>query len=230
MSILLLHAGSLTTLSVLIRLLLAVLFGGAIGLERGQKRRAAGLRTYILVTLGATIAMLTDLYLLKTVNQNADPARFGAQVIAGVGIFCAGTIMVTRNKQIKGLTTAAGLWASACLGLSIGAGFYVAAALGFLIILATMSFFHKFEADLMKNSVYISLSIEIIGIHNASRVVEHLRGLGASISALELNQSENSSGVDSSLLISLKFPERFSHEELIEKLDALDGVLYIEEL
>ena len=121
--------------SLLLRLILAMLCGGLLGLERGRKRRPAGSRTYMLVCLGAALTMVLSQYeyvMLTTewvdvsteLGIRTDVARFGAQVVNGIGFLGAGTIMITGRQQIKGLTTAAGLWASACMGLSIGAGFY----------------------------------------------------------------------------------------------------------
>ena len=120
----------LTTISVIIRLTMATLFGGIIGLERGMKNRAAGFKTHILVCIGSTLAMLTNQYIIAYMNSSADPSRLGAQVISGIGFLGAGTILVTGKQQIKGLTTAAGLWASACMGLAIGVGFYEGAIIG----------------------------------------------------------------------------------------------------
>ena len=110
-------------LSVSLRLILALLFGGIIGLERGSNRHPAGFRTHILVCVGAALAMMTNQFILQQFDTG-DPARLGAQVITGVGFLGVGTILVTGRHKIKGLTTAAGLWASACLGLAIGIGFY----------------------------------------------------------------------------------------------------------
>lgn len=108
-------------ISISTRLLLAVLFGGIIGLERGSNRHPAGFRTHILVCVGATLAMMTNQYITEFFDTT-DPARLGAQVITGVGFLGVGTILVTGKNRIKGLTTAAGLWASACLGLALGIG------------------------------------------------------------------------------------------------------------
>lgn len=113
----------LTMLSVVLRPLVAILLGGVIGLERGLKNRAAGFRTYMLVCLGACIVMLTNQYIYQLLGTG-DPVRMGAQVISGIGFLGAGTIIVTSRSQIKGLTTAAGLWCSACVGLAVGIGFY----------------------------------------------------------------------------------------------------------
>ena len=111
-------------LSVTVRLLLAVACGGAIGIEREFKRRPAGFRTHILICLGAAMTTLTSQFLSLNMNYNTDVARLGAQVVAGIGFIGAGTIIVTRRQRVKGLTTAAGLWTAAIVGLAIGGGFY----------------------------------------------------------------------------------------------------------
>ena len=120
-------------LSVVVRLLAAMLFGGMLGIDRAKKGRAAGFRTYMFVCLGAALAMLLSQYehamlagrwaeKALDVGIRTDVSRFGAQVINGIGFLGAGTILVTDRQEVKGLTTAAGLWASACMGLAIGAG------------------------------------------------------------------------------------------------------------
>ena len=98
------------TISIILRLALATLFAGIIGIERGRKKRPAGFRTHILVCIGATIIMITNQYIIEVMNMSSDPTRLGAQVISGIGFLGAGTIIVDRRNQVKGLTTAAGLW------------------------------------------------------------------------------------------------------------------------
>ena len=111
-----------TLLAVIIRIASAALFGGLLGLEREIKNRAAGLRTYMLVCVGACLVMVTNQYIFETFGAS-DPVRMGAQVVSGIGFLGAGTIIVTRRNQIKGLTTAAGLWSAAGVGLALGVGF-----------------------------------------------------------------------------------------------------------
>ena len=127
--------------AMMIRMLLAVLCGSIIGIEREFKRRPAGFRTHILICMGASITTLTSEYLLLVMNMNTDPARLGAQVIAGIGFIGAGTIIVTRHQRVKGLTTAAGLWAVAIVGLCIGSGFYEGAIMTTLLILIAEALF-----------------------------------------------------------------------------------------
>ena len=123
----------LTYEAIAVRVVLSVLVGGVIGIERERKNQPAGLRTYILVCLGACLVMMTNQYICS-MFQTGDPSRLGAQVISGIGFLGAGTILVTRNHQVRGLTTAAGLWTSACIGIAIGIGFYE----GALIVGATL--------------------------------------------------------------------------------------------
>lgn len=117
----------LTFPSLLVRFLLAVLCGGVVGFDRGKSRHAAGLRTHILVCMGSAAVMMVNLYLCQVLNLSTDASRMGAQVISGIGFLGAGSIIVTSRSQVRGITTAAGLWASACMGLAVGAGYFEAA-------------------------------------------------------------------------------------------------------
>lgn len=130
---------------VLFRMLLALLCGGLIGLERSYKNRPAGFRTHILICIGATVASMTGLYLYLNAHLPTDISRIGAQVVSGLGFIGAGTIIVTRKKSIKGLTTAAGLWASGIIGLAIGAGYYEGAVIATLMILLTQIVISRVE-------------------------------------------------------------------------------------
>ena len=131
--------------SVTFRILLATIVGGCIGSERGRHGRAAGLRTHILVCVGAAMTTLIGLYATHCLGSSGDPMRMGAQVVSGMGFLGAGTIMVRNRSHVTGLTTAAGLWATACLGLAIGAGFYMAVIPAFLVIMATITVFIHLE-------------------------------------------------------------------------------------
>ena len=147
--------------SVSLRILLALIFGGCIGLERGYHGRAAGLRTHILVCLGATMAAMTGIYEVSVLGFTADPLRVGAQVISGIGFLGVGTIIVRNRSQVTGLTTAAGLWATASIGLAIGIGFYIAALLAFLIVFLTITVLIHFEKKSKKSDTsycYVELN------------------------------------------------------------------------
>ena len=111
----------LTYLAVGLRIVAALLMGGILGLERGMKNRPAGLRTYMLVCVGSCLIMMTNQYIYQAAGTG-DPPRMSAQVVSGIGFLGAGTIVVPQRNQIKGLTTAAGLWACAAAGLALGIG------------------------------------------------------------------------------------------------------------
>ena len=128
-------------LTIVLRLVFAVLIGTVIGLERSARNRPAGFRTHILVCLGAAVAALTSIYLLLELKLPADVSRICAAVISGLGFIGAGTIIVTRNMSIKGLTTAAGLWTTGIIGLAIGAGFYELGFIGAALVLVAETVF-----------------------------------------------------------------------------------------
>ena len=132
----------------IIKILIAVLVGGFIGLERESANRPAGLRTHILVCVASALVMDMNLLLAKEFI-NTDPVRLGAQVISGMGFLGAGTI-IKEGVNVRGLTTAAGLWAVACLGLVIGAGFYLLAIFASLVMLITLKTFNQLELKYAK--------------------------------------------------------------------------------
>ena len=156
----LMHIEGITIGSTIFRVFLATLIGGCIGMDRGRHGRVAGTRTHILVCLGAAITTLVGLYTAECLGYNNDPMRIGAQVISGVGFLGVGTIVIRNQSHVKGLTTAAGLWTTACIGLAVGAGFYLVAVLSFLAVMITMSVLAHLEQRFRKPEVkeyYIEL-------------------------------------------------------------------------
>lgn len=221
---------NLTITSILLRILLAVIIGFLIGFERASKNHAAGIRTYILVTLGATCAMLTNIYLVATYNVG-DTARFGASVLSGIGFLGAGSIMITSRSQIKGLTTAAGLWTSACTGLAIGAAFYTLALIASFIVIISFTILHKFESVLRHYSRHFSIHVEFLSPTYLKEFMEKLRSDKISIERTE----KNDSFVDSGLNVYTFFLKRngkiqISNKEYIEKISKLDYVHFCEEI
>lgn len=136
----------MTGFQILARLLLATLLGGAIGFERGSRGRAAGFRTHILVCLGSTLIMMTSIHIFEMYSGIAivDPARIAAQVVTGIGFLGAGTIM-RSGSTVKGLTTAASLWAVAGIGLAVGCGFYFAALISAVLVFVVLVLLSKME-------------------------------------------------------------------------------------
>ena len=147
--------------TVLIRLTLCVLVGGIIGVERGRQGRAAGMRTHILVCMGAALVTMMGFYITQELHLDGDPMRIAAQVVSGIGFLGIGTIMLKGRFQITGLTTAAGLWCAATIGLALGAGFYEGALGVFIFTIATVSFLHKLEYKFIKRYRRFGIYVEI---------------------------------------------------------------------
>ena len=145
----------LNFLSVLLRMVLACACGTAVGLERSSKNRPAGFRTHILVCLGASVAALTGLYLYLGLGLPGDITRISAQVISGLGFIGAGTIIVTKKMDIKGLTTAAGLWVTGIIGLAIGSGFYEGGVVGTGLVLLSETYLALLSSRIQKRPEYV---------------------------------------------------------------------------
>ena len=204
-------------------------------MERGRKHRPAGLRTYILVCLGAALVMMTNQFVYVEFNAS-DPVRLGAQVISGIGFLGAGTIVLTGKSQIKGLTTAASLWAAACIGLGIGIGFYEGAILGGLGIVFTVSGLQKFDNWMHKNSRYLELYIEYDeGKNGFSEFLKYARENYFEISNIQVNREgyyvrEESKQRRVSYILTAKSTVKRTHAEMIHTLMQGKGIEYIEEL
>lgn len=218
-----------TFLSVTLRLLAAVIFGGIIGMERGLKNRPAGLRTYMLVCVGSCLIMLTNQYLYQ-VSHAGDPMRLGAQVVSGIGFLGAGTIIVTKHNQIKGLTTAAGLWACAGVGLALGVGFYEAAVLACVMIYFILTVLHLWDSRMRRKAKFLELYIEISESMNIGALIRQFRAFELEVESLQMEPDSALLSGFRSLTVSLKSNKRFDHSELIAKLHQLDGFHYLEEL
>ena len=224
-----LRTGELDWLSVFIRLAFAVVCGGCIGIERERKHRPAGFRTHILICLGAAMTTLTSQYLVLNLHLYTDMARLGAQVIAGIGFIGAGTIIVTKRRQVKGLTTAAGLWASAIVGLCCGAGFVEGAFIAAVIILVTEILLSKFEYFVFSSTKAFKLYIEYSENGKLGRIVDTVKKSGAFIVDLEITKAKGE-GKHPCAIISLQTPRRLTHQALITTIAKLDGVVSVEEL
>ena len=217
-----------TFLSVAVRIAAALIVGGILGLERERKNRAAGLRTYMLVCVGACLIMLTNQYIYQTTGSG-DPMRLGAQVVSGIGFLGAGTIIVTKRNQIKGLTTAAGLWSSAAVGLALGVGFYEAALAAGAAIYFVMTVLRYWDIRMHKRSRYMDLYMEVSTGVGLAQVLRQIRALGLEVYSID---SDSYACVDDAkvLIISLKLPKRMDHSDLIGKIGQIEGMLYIKEL
>lgn len=217
---------ALSEWTILLRLMLAVVCGGVLGLERTRKRRPAGLRTYMLVCIGATVSMMTAQFMSQTFG--GDPGRLPAQVISGIGFLGAGTIMVTRYYKVKGLTTAAGLWVAACMGLAIGIGFYFGAVVTCFVLIFVMIFADKFENRYTKRLHKLHLYIIFGSIQHLKPFMKDLRAKNIDLSDVETSKSDNKEGIG--LFCLLKFPSALTHTEALALVESYEGVLFVEEI
>ena len=216
------------TVSIVFRLALAILCGGIIGFDRGRKRRPAGFRTHMIVCLGAALTMLISQHMFWR-GYATDLSRLGAQVVSGIGFLGAGTIIVTGRQQIKGLTTAAGLWASACMGLAIGAGFYWGAFVGFLLVLLTMTVLSYIEGKLIAAARNVNIYVECAASSDIGNIIESIKKLGVKIFDVEIKRGR-SDGDYPGVIISLKLPKGMPHAALMAEVASTAGVKSVEEV
>ena len=215
--------------SVCLRMVLSVLCGGAIGVEREFKRRPAGFRTHILICLGAAMTTLTGQYLFLVMGYYTDVARLGAQVIAGVGFIGAGTIIVTKHQRVKGLTTAAGLWTAAIVGLSFGAGFYEGGLFTTALILLAELVFSRWEYRILSNTPEVNLYMEYAGKSCLEEVLKLYREQNVKILNMEITRSAGSEKHNACVIFLLRL-RKLRAEQLVARLNAVQGVLSVEEL
>ena len=212
----------------ILRMLLAVILGGLIGIEREHKRRPAGFRTHILICLGATLTTLTSQYIALELHLPTDLARLGAQVIAGIGFIGAGTIIVTRRRQVKGLTTAAGLWTAAIVGIAAGAGCYLEALFACALVLFTELVFSKIEYYLMASARAVNVYVDFTDKKELYRILDVIREHGIEIIDSEISKNAEFNSINA--IFTLKFPRKYRHDEIINEILTLESVRQVEEL
>lgn len=211
------------------KIALALFCAGVIGIERGRKKRPAGFRTYMVVCLGATLVMMTNEYLCKLYGTG-DVARLGAQVISGIGFLGAGTIITTGHNRVKGLTTAAGLWTSACIGLAIGSGYYEGAIIGTFAIVVIMVVLHSFDRRMTSSTRTIILYVEFTKMSIIRNLVAYARENDIKVDDIEVEQPNDGMGAKMAAVVTLRLPHKESHLEFVEKVSALEGVIFVEEI
>lgn len=228
--------------SVALRLLLAMLLGGLVGLDRARKNRPAGFRTHMLVCMGATLTMLLGQYeytMLHTVwaeqaavvGGNVDVSRFGAQVINGIGFLGAGTIIVTGRQKVTGLTTAAGLWTSACMGLAIGAGFFECVLLAFLLIVLVFRLRPLVEGMLAERARNMNIYVEFQHISNISPILGKIKlGYDVHIYEVDLQRPEFGKNQNPRAVFNIRLNENVPHAKILASISELDSVLTVEEI
>lgn len=218
-------------ITVAIRLILASLFGGVIGLERGRQRRAAGLRTHILVCVGAALTVLVGFFVRETFGvMNSDPLRVSAQVISGIGFLGVGTIMLKGRFQVVGLTTAAGLWVTAAIGISLGAGFYSGAAVAFMISVFTVMVLNKIERFINNHRSFFGIYVEI---DKDTDIKDCLHNLKEAYHAFDIQVTVPRSGVtdnvgvEASIMVDKKRGRDLA--SVIKELESIEYVIFATE-
>ena len=219
----------LNLLSVVVRIALSLLVGGVLGLERGRRNRPAGFRTYMLVCLGAALVMMTNQYVFLRYGVG-DPVRMGAQVISGIGFLGAGTIILTGKSQVKGITTAAGLWTAACCGLAIGIGFYEGAIAGGLTIIMVMTLFQKMDMNNRARARSLDLYLEMDNATHFATFIEYVRQHGIEVSELQIQKNKMLPEGYTSVVLTADWREKRLHSDVIELLSEAPGVRYVQEL
>lgn len=225
--------------SVMLRLLLAAFVGGLIGLERTRKRRPAGFRTYMLVCIGAALTMILSQYeyvmlttvwaeAARSVGVGTDVSRFGAQAINGIGFLGAGTILVTGRNEVKGMTTAACLWASACVGLAIGAGFYECVILSVLMIFLTVYILPGVEYRILQMTRDMNVYVEFEHPDDVGQISARIKAQGFII--LEIDIERGSEEVRPSAVFAVRMYHRRAHTQVLASISEIKGVRFVDEI
>lgn len=218
-----------TVWAVILRISIALILGGCIGLERGLKKRPAGLRTYMLVCVGACLIMMTNQYIYQ-IFGTGDPARMGSQVVSGIGFLGAGTIIVTQRSQIKGLTTAAGLWAAAAVGLAIGIGFYEAAIFGSIIIFTVLTLLQRFDIMVHRNAKYLELYVELSREITLGQFMSQVRELDVLLDGVQPDTDHCLTDGSRSYVVAISSRKRLHQDVLLAQVQNIPGVIRVESL
>ena len=210
--------------SVTVRVLLAAVLGGLVGSERGRRGRAAGMRTHVLVCLGAAMTSMVGLYSAEVLGFTNDPLRVSAQVISGIGFLGAGTIMTRNHAQITGLTTAAGLWATASLGLCIGTGFYGGVLAACLVILVTMVALPSLERKRRTRREYVCYYLELDNVKRTDDFYEQI----TPVPEAEVQIVPARSGLPGNVGLELTIPADWEEsQQMLEDLRKQDYILLL---
>lgn len=214
---------------IVFRTLLSALLGGLIGFERGMKNKAAGLRTYLLVTLGASIIMMSNQYIYQ-VFKSGDPVRMGAQVISGIGFLGAGSIIITAKQQIKGLTSAASLWASGAIGLAIGIGAYEIAVIGTISLYFIVEVVHRLDVIIDNRKKTYSIYLEISKTLEFEEFFKNMQKRSIEIKSIEYVQNGTAFPDSTAVVVNLSSHEYYSVDEVCGIFKSMDGIYYLEKL
>ncbi|MCD7946849.1 MAG: MgtC/SapB family protein [Oscillospiraceae bacterium] len=219
----------LNILSIILRFLLAALCGGIIGAEREHSRHPAGLRTHLLVCIGAASCMMVNQYISTYLTPGSDMGRIGAQVVSGIGFLGAGTILVTRQSRISGLTTAAALWASACMGLTAGIGFYECTIILCVLMFIVLAVLSKLNTHFANAVSAIRVYVEFGEECRLGQVLALLKEADFTTSDIDTLPSSGNQ-VTGLVLILEKRPSIGEYKNTLEQIRALPGMYYADRI
>ena len=209
------------------RIFLALIIGGIIGMERGRHGRAAGMRTHILVCLGATLASMSGMYAYRMLDGTNDPLRLAAQVISGIGFLGVGTILIKGRFQITGLTTAAGIWCAATIGIALGIGYYEGALVTFLGSVVAVTVMHRFEYRVARRHSRFGMYVEIVSAEKVRPVIDYLYNNYPAID-MQITPPRSGTasyvGIEVNILPSAKNPT--TPKKVASELEALEDVIF----
>ncbi len=230
-------------MSVLFRLLLATASSGLIGYGRTKRSKTAGFRTYMLTGIGASMSIMIALYEYEMMTNGAwadtvaevglkfDASRFSAAVIGGIGFLAAGSIISTSHHQVKGLTTATGLFASVCMGIACGAGFYECVILSCILIVITLNIMQPLELRYKRRHRNITLFVEFNDINDMEEITGLIRNKNAEIQEIEIERTAAEGDEYPSAIFNLRLcRENPSHSDMMSSIAELECVYGIEEL
>ena len=222
-------AASWSILAVTIRLLFALIVGLIVGIDRERKRRVAGIKTHILVCLGAALVMITSQYMMERFGDVADISRMGSQVISGVGFLGVGTIIVTGRNQVRGLTTAASIWVCACVGLAAGIGFIEGVVIVLLLLVLTLKVLGKLDTIVRKGAKEVDLYIEFFDNKGLLTFCDKIKADGHKIVKMQIGKCESENDFPNALF-SIRTKDRNHVEKFAVELRRLKYVKSVEEL
>ena len=212
--------------TVTVRLLLAFIFGGVIGMDRERKGRPAGMRTHILVGLGASMTTMSGFFVVHTLGMESDPLRISAQVISGIGFLGVGTILITGRMHVKGLTTAAGLWTTASIGIALGAGFYEGALLCTVLSVIAISVLYRLENLLGSKTAVIEIYIELKDVDQTNHVVSLLSTEEYKVYKMQITPSRSGLANNIGIEALLRLDKTESKSEALKKSSSLPQVAF----
>lgn len=216
--------------AVAIRLVIATLFGSLVGCQQIIKKHNAGIRTFALVSLGAAMATMINIYLPVGQGMDTDVSRIPAGVVNGIGFLGAGTILVTGKNQVKGLTTAATLWVTAIMGMAVGAGFLWIGTVCFVIIVIANRILQYLSTYVEARSRYMSLYLEVDKVDGVAKLRKFLADSGYSEISINKTREKALQSTEVAISIEIDLKKQTDHQEIINKLEGLKYVSYIEEL